>query len=381
LTARTDITHMRLAIQEARRSRSEDERTHPYVGVVIVRKGHVLASACRSDLGPGDHAEFGALEKKLQTEALAGCTVYTTLEPCTTRQHPKVACAGLIERRVGRVMIGMLDPDQRITGKGVLKLRQAGIAVDLFPPGLMAQIEELNREFIREREAQASLSTITGVAEAGLTAFYPCRDYYSRFRRDASTIDRYVSTAETTAILVSINLMTGIPFHDLCAALERKLSGYGTAFSATVSLLDPRCPHLMNVIAAVLSIEPDDLALSIRKSLRDLVRFKGKLPEDIRSRFDIRVHSALPFGSAILLDHKQPNGRIQIETKPYKAGLQKSFAFARLCAKTKMVCTTYWRRPTTHCWPTGSLLELRKSNLDSSSPTVNRSYSSPPGGM
>jgi hypothetical protein len=35
----------------------------------------------------------------------------------------------------------------------------------------------------------------------------------------------------------------------------------------------------------------------------------------------------LPFGSAILLDHRLPNGRIQIETKPYKAGYQKSFGF------------------------------------------------------
>ena len=146
-----EIEYMRLAIHEAKRSRPEDDKTHPYVGAVVVCGNQVLASACRGDSAPGDHAEYGALEKKLPTDTLAGCTVYTTLEPCTTRNHPKVPCADrLIQRRVGRVVIGALDPDQRITGQGVLRLRRAGIAVDLFPPDLMAEVEELNRDYIRD---------------------------------------------------------------------------------------------------------------------------------------------------------------------------------------------------------------------------------------
>jgi pyrimidine deaminase RibD-like protein len=100
----------------------------------VVRDGQILGSACRGDLDPREHAEFSVLEKQLPAQTLAGCIVYTTIEPCTARSHPKVTCADrLIERRVGRAVIGMLDPDQRITGKGILKLRRAGIAVDLFP--------------------------------------------------------------------------------------------------------------------------------------------------------------------------------------------------------------------------------------------------------
>ena len=148
-----EIEYMQLAIREARRSRPEDNKTHPCVGAVVVSRDQALASACRGDLAPGDHAEYTALEKKLQNDKLVGCTVYTTLEPCTTRNHPKIPCADrLIERRVGRVVIGALDPDQRITGQGVLRLRRAGIAVDLFPPDLMAEVEELNRDYIRDRE-------------------------------------------------------------------------------------------------------------------------------------------------------------------------------------------------------------------------------------
>lgn len=327
MTDQSELQYMQLAVQEARRSRHEDDLVHPYVGVVVVRDGQTLASACRGDQEPGDHAEYGALEKKLEKELLAGSTVYTTLEPCTTRNHPKVPCAKrLIERRVGRVVIGMLDPDQRITGKGLLMLRKAGIAVDLFPPNLMAQLEELNRDFTRDREALASGLSIPGVVEAGLTAFYPSRDYYSRFRQEAETIDRYIDSARATAVLVSINLMTGVPFHDLCMTLDRKLRAK-PKFSATISLLDPTCSDLMTAISSVLSLSPQELSASILRSLTELLKLRSKLPRERRSRFRLCTHRSIPFGSAILLDHRQAGGRIQIETKPYKSGLQRSFAF------------------------------------------------------
>src|SRR5579872_4192930 len=130
---RREFSFMRRAIEEAKRSVSEDTRTHPRVGCVVVKDGRSLASGCRGDLYPGDHAEFTTLEKKLTNRILSGSTVYTTLEPCTTRKHPKIPCADrLIERRVSRVVIGMLDPNQVITGRGILRLRRAGIAVDLF---------------------------------------------------------------------------------------------------------------------------------------------------------------------------------------------------------------------------------------------------------
>lgn len=290
MPTKREMQYMRLAIQEAKRCRAEDDRIHPHVGAVVVRDDQVLGSACRGDQASGEHAEFTVLEKKLPREALARSTVYTTLEPCTTRNHPKLPCADrLIERRVGRVVIGMLDPDQRITGRGVLRLRRAGIAVDLFPPELMSELEELNREFIRDREAAAATEAANGVAEAGITTFYPSRDHYSRLRRDAATIDRYVSTAQITVVMVSVNLMTGLPFNDLCACLQRKLVESSGRFSATISLLDPARPELMAAIAPVLNLDPADLALGIRRSLRELLRFRARLPEAVQPLLDIRV--------------------------------------------------------------------------------------------
>src|SRR5438034_1320662 len=111
MTTKREREFMRLAIKEARRSTHKDQRVHPEVGAVVVEGNRVLKSGCHGDQEPCDHAEYTVLEKKLPNRKLAGCTVYTTLEPCTTRKHPKVDCAArLIERRVSRVVIGMLDP-------------------------------------------------------------------------------------------------------------------------------------------------------------------------------------------------------------------------------------------------------------------------------
>ena len=148
-----DRKYAQLAVEEARKSVPEDERVHPKVGVVVVKDKRILASAHRGEI-PQCHAEFIALEEKLADVPLSGATVYTTLEPCTARTHPKVPCATrLAERKVARVVIGMLDPDNRISGRGLRALRKAGITTDLFPHDLMAEVEELNREFMRERES------------------------------------------------------------------------------------------------------------------------------------------------------------------------------------------------------------------------------------
>src|SRR5204863_8513123 len=148
-----DETFARMAIEEARKSIPEsDGRVHPKVGVVVVRDGRVLCKAHRGEF-PEGHAEFIALEKKLKDAAVSGATVYTTLEPCTTRNHPKVPYASrLVERKISRVVIGMLDPDSRITGRGQRRLRDARIIVGTFPPELADEVEELNREFTRYAE-------------------------------------------------------------------------------------------------------------------------------------------------------------------------------------------------------------------------------------
>ena len=159
---------MKMAVEEARKSKPEDDGVHPMVGAVVVKDGEVLATAHRGEMGKGDHAEFTALEKKLRDRPIAGATVYTTLEPCTRRGPKKVPCVErLIARRVRRVVIGMPDPNRTVYGEGWAKLREANIATADFDPDLKAQVEEMNRDFIRQhKQPQATRECENGPGQA-----------------------------------------------------------------------------------------------------------------------------------------------------------------------------------------------------------------------
>lgn len=149
-----DLKYMKMAVEEASKSTPEG-KDKPKVGAVVVTcDGRLVVPGHRGENNPGEHAEYTILEKKCQQQELAAATVYTTLEPCTTRNAPKIPCATrLVNRKVARVVIGMLDPDERIRGRGVLLLRKANIQVDLFPPSLMTKLEEMNRDFISIKES------------------------------------------------------------------------------------------------------------------------------------------------------------------------------------------------------------------------------------
>jgi len=112
---------------EAARGRSAP---NPNVGCVIVSANGEIVGRGATATGGRPHAEAVALEQAGRTAA--GSTVYVTLEPCAHESPRGPACADLlVKARPARVVIAMKDPDSRTTGKGIRKLRDAGIEVKL----------------------------------------------------------------------------------------------------------------------------------------------------------------------------------------------------------------------------------------------------------
>jgi len=140
--------HQQAAIAEGKKSVSE-AADKPFVGVVIVKDGEELGRSYRGRTGSGEHAEYGLL-KELRDKGVdvSGATVYTTLEPCSSRNHPKKPCAAhLIEAGVEEVVIGMYDPNPRIFRDGWRMLREAGIGIRDFDQALRAEIAQDNEAF------------------------------------------------------------------------------------------------------------------------------------------------------------------------------------------------------------------------------------------
>jgi len=109
-------------------ARPHHTHPNPRVGAVVVDpEGRVLGEGAHQ--GPGSpHAEVVAVEGAGQAR---GCTVYVSLEPCTHHGRTPPCADMLIEAGVARVIVGALDPDVRVSGGGVEKLRAAGIDVEV----------------------------------------------------------------------------------------------------------------------------------------------------------------------------------------------------------------------------------------------------------
>lgn len=143
------------AIEQAKLSKSEPGKVSPKVGAVLVRNAQVLGEAYRGELGEGEHAEYTLLERKLSGVDVSGATLYTTLEPCTTRHDPKRPCAHrIIDRGITQVVIGIIDPNELIRGDGWWTLREAGIKVDIFLPVLHDEVEQLSHEFAQHHRGR-----------------------------------------------------------------------------------------------------------------------------------------------------------------------------------------------------------------------------------
>jgi len=115
---------------------------NPRVGCVLVADEKIVGSGWHRRAGE-PHAEVYALREA--GDKARGATVYVTLEPCSHHGRTPPCVDALIAARVSRIVIAVQDPNPKVAGEGIAKLRTAGIAVEC---GLMeAAARELNAGF------------------------------------------------------------------------------------------------------------------------------------------------------------------------------------------------------------------------------------------
>ena len=121
-----DILHMRSALALARRGLG-NTWPNPSVGCVVVKDGRVVGRAVTAP-GGRPHAEPAALG--MAGDAAKGATAYVTLEPCSHWGRTPPCTDAMIAAGISRVVIATRDPDPRVDGAGIAKLRTAGIGID-----------------------------------------------------------------------------------------------------------------------------------------------------------------------------------------------------------------------------------------------------------
>ncbi|HEY2730158.1 MAG TPA: bifunctional diaminohydroxyphosphoribosylaminopyrimidine deaminase/5-amino-6-(5-phosphoribosylamino)uracil reductase RibD [Polyangia bacterium] len=154
-----DERFMRRALVLAARGRGTT-RPNPVVGAVVARGGRVLAEGFHSRAGL-PHAEVNALAR-LPRGGARGATLYVNLEPCCHTGRTGPCTDAILAAGLARVVVGCLDPNPLVDGRGVARLRRAGVRVDV--GCLEAESRAANRAFSIWAHARRPLVTLKAAA-------------------------------------------------------------------------------------------------------------------------------------------------------------------------------------------------------------------------
>ncbi|NTU53249.1 MAG: bifunctional diaminohydroxyphosphoribosylaminopyrimidine deaminase/5-amino-6-(5-phosphoribosylamino)uracil reductase RibD, partial [Chlorobiaceae bacterium] len=118
---------------------------NPMVGSVIVHKGRIIGEGWHQRYGEA-HAEVNAIASVADQSLLSDSTLYVNLEPCSHFGKTPPCADLIVDRRISRVVVGCTDPHEKVAGKGITRLREAGIVVTVGV--LEAESERLNEAFM-----------------------------------------------------------------------------------------------------------------------------------------------------------------------------------------------------------------------------------------
>lgn len=138
-----DESYIQLTLEIAKRGIGQVS-PNPLVGCVITKNDKIIGAGFHIKFGDA-HAEINAINSS--TENLEGSTLYVNLEPCSHFGNTPPCVDRIIQEKIKRVVIGTLDVNPLVSGKGVKKLKEAGIDVKVGV--LEKECEELNKFFFK----------------------------------------------------------------------------------------------------------------------------------------------------------------------------------------------------------------------------------------
>ena len=152
MTTNSDQRFISYALKLAQRNLGGTS-PNPVVGCVIVSDGKIISSGVTAR-GGRPHAEKIAIDKIADKKILDGATLYVTLEPCSHFGQTSPCVDEIIKNKFKKVVIATQDPDSRVDGKGIAKLREAGIDVTCGPWDkiLEKEAKEINRGFFTAKK-------------------------------------------------------------------------------------------------------------------------------------------------------------------------------------------------------------------------------------
>lgn len=189
---------MRTALTLARKGLGATS-PNPMVGAILVKGGKIVGKGYHKKAG-SHHAEVAAISDA--KEEAKGATLYVNLEPCVHFGKTPPCVDALIEAGIKKVIVSMLDPNPQVNGKGVQKLRKAGIDVKV---GLLEEeAKRLNEAFIVSMERKRPFFTLKAALSLdGKIATKTCDSKWISNEESRKYTDNMRAVAD--GILVGIN--------------------------------------------------------------------------------------------------------------------------------------------------------------------------------
>ncbi|MGB7582160.1 MAG: bifunctional diaminohydroxyphosphoribosylaminopyrimidine deaminase/5-amino-6-(5-phosphoribosylamino)uracil reductase RibD [Sedimentisphaerales bacterium] len=195
--------YMELALQLAARGLGNVE-PNPAVGAVIVKNGKIIGRGWHKKFG-GPHAEINALaDCKKQGANPKGATMFVTLEPCCHFGKTGPCTDALIAAKLKKVVVATIDPSKHANGKGIRRLRNEGIKIDI---GLCeTEARVLNAPFLKYASTGKTWVTLKWAQSIdGKLAWAKTDDKHRWISCEQSKKDAHNLRRQVGAILVGIN--------------------------------------------------------------------------------------------------------------------------------------------------------------------------------